>query len=288
MSAPTVRRRRLGSKLRAFRDEAGLTLEEVAAKGVKQKLNTPKISRIESARTAAKSADVEALLDIYGVSDSDLRAALLTLTREGSKRGWWHSYKGALSPLYEDLISLEAEASRISTFQYGLIPGLLQTAAYAKEAISSTAMTAAIENRVDALVEVRLARQVVLTRDEPLELWAVIHESALKATCLNPATMRDQLQRLIDRALLPNVSIQVLPDGTALHPGVTGPFTILGFAEHPDLDVVHLESLADALYVEDRERVQIYGQGFERMQAAALSFEDSLALIAELKDTSHE
>lgn len=286
MSTPTVRRRRLGAKLRAFRDEQGLTLDEVAEKAVK--LNAPKVSRIETARTAAKAADVEALLDIYGVNDSELRAALLTLTREGSKRGWWHSYKGVLTPLYEDLISLEAEASRISTFQYGLVPGLLQTAAYAKEAINGTAMTAAIENRVDALVEVRLARQSVLSRDEPLELWAIVHESALKATFLNPATMRDQLQRLIDRALLPNVSIQVLPDGTGLHPGVTGPFTLLGFPEHSDLDVVHLESLTNVLYVEDREHVQVYGQAFERLRAAALSFEDSVALITELKDANHE
>lgn len=287
MSAPTVRRRRLGAKLRAFRDERGLTLEDVAEKS-DGKINTPKLSRIETARIAAKAADVETLLDVYGIEETELRAALLTLTRQGGRRGWWQSYRGVLSPLYEDLISLEAEASRVSAFQFGLVPGLLQTAAYAKETINSTSMTAAIPERVDALVEVRLARQSILTRDDPLELWAIIHESALRATCLNPATMRDQLQRLIDRALLPNVSIQVLPDGTGLHPGVVGPFAILSFPEHADLDVVHLESLTNALYVEERDQVRVYGQAFERLRAAALSFEDSLTLITQLKDAKHE
>ncbi|MDT3395127.1 helix-turn-helix transcriptional regulator [Streptomyces sp. B1866] len=280
MSAPTVRRRRLGAKLRALRLERKLTLEETADRC--KDFTPSKLSRIETARTAAKAEDIEALLDVYGV-DGELRAALLTLTRDGGKRGWWQSYRGVLTPLYEDLISLESEASAVSTYQHGVIPGLLQTAAYAKETLRATAMTDALAERVHALVEVRLARQAVLTsRDEPLHLWAIIHEAVLRMECSNPAIMREQRQKLLSVAELPNVSIQVMPSNVAPHPGAGGAFTILGFPEHTDLDVVYLEHLTNALYVEDLAEVKVYGQAFEWLRAAALSFEDSLAFIAGL------
>ncbi|MFE3905418.1 Scr1 family TA system antitoxin-like transcriptional regulator, partial [Streptomyces sp. NPDC059153] len=162
MSAPTVRRRRLGAKLRGLRGE--MNLEEVAEQsgGV---FTLSKLSRLETAKSAAKQADVGALLELYvqlgRKVDDELRAALLTLTKEGAQRGWWHSYRGVLTPVYEDLISLEAEATGVSTWQLGAVPGLLHTAEYAREIIRATAMSDAVEAKVDALVEVRLARQAV-------------------------------------------------------------------------------------------------------------------------------
>lgn len=283
VSAPTVRRRRLGTKLRALRDALDLKLEEVAEKSA-GRINVPKLSRIETARSAAKPADVEMLLDLYGMDDEELRAALLSLTREGARRGWWHSYRGVLSPVYEDLISLEAEATSIRTWQMGAIPGLLHTGEYAREIITATAMSAAVEGRIDALVEVRLARQSVLTREQPLDLWAIIAEGALRTRCLGEGVMRDQLSRLHSLSRRPNITIQILPTDAPPHVGQLGSFSVLGFEGHPDLDVVHTESLTSALYVEEREQVGVYQDAVERLRAAALPIEASVDRIAEIRD----
>ncbi|WP_436736933.1 DUF5753 domain-containing protein [Streptomyces sp. BBFR102] len=285
MSAPTVRRRRLGAKMRGLRGD--LTLDHVVeASG--GRFNVAKLSRLETAKSAAKQKDVEDLLDLYArlgrKVDAELRSALVTLSREGAKRGWWHSYRGVLTPVYEDLISLEAEASTIRTWQVATVPGLLQTAEYAGETITSTAMSSAIADRVSALVEIRLARQSVLTnRLEPLNLWAIISETALHTRTAEPAVMREQLSRLGRMASLPNVTIQVMPSETPPHVGQTGSFTILGFGGHSDLDVVHLESLTNALYVEDGPQVATYAEAFERLRAAAHPAERSLDLIAEAR-----
>jgi hypothetical protein len=282
-----VRRRRLGAKLKALRGD--LTLEEVAERSHGAFVSS-KLSRIETAKSPAKAKDIEALLALYvelgREVDDELRAALLTLTREGAQRGWWHSYRGVLTPVYEDLISLEAEAESVSTWQLGLIPGLLQTAEYAREVIRATAMSEAVEARVDALVEVRLARQAVLTREEPLALWAIIAEQALRSTSETPGLMDEQLSRLLSMGKRPNVNIQVLRADAPLHVGQTGTFTILGFGPHADLDVVHTEALTAALYVEDREKVSSYRDAWQRLSSAALSVEATAELITEIRKMS--
>ncbi|WP_199831886.1 helix-turn-helix domain-containing protein [Streptomyces sp. ERV7] len=285
MSAPTVRRRRLGAKLRALRGE--MTLGEVAeASG--GKFIDSKLSRMETAKSAAKAKDVEQLLDLYvelgrEVSD-ELRAALVTLTKEGGQRGWWHSYRGVLTPVYEDLISLEAEAESVSTWQLGVIPGLLQTSEYAREIIRTTAMSEAVEARVDALVEVRLARQSVLTRDnEPLTLWAIIAEQALRSTCEDASVMHEQLGRLLSMGKRPNINVQVLRADAPLHAGQMGGFTLLGFGPHADLDVAHSESLTSILYIEDQNPVATYRDAWQRLTSAAESVEASAELITEIR-----
>ncbi|MEV0846244.1 DUF5753 domain-containing protein [Streptomyces sp. NPDC049954] len=285
MSVPTVRRRRLGGKLRALRGE--FTLEEIAEKSGGL-FNVSKLSRIEGAKTAAKPADVNALLDLYGSLgrpvDEDFRAALIELTKEGAKRGWWQSYRAVLSPVYEDLISLEDEATSFRTWQMGLIPGLLQTGDYAREFMTRIGMSDAIEERIDALVEVRLARQAVLTRrEDPMTLWAIIGEEALHTRC-GEGVMRDQLARLLAMARRPNVTLQVLPSGAGPHVGQMGSYSVLGFQNHPDLDVVYLENLTSALYVEDPGQVDVYGVAFEQLRAAALSVELSAERIAKIRN----
>ncbi|MGN5631702.1 helix-turn-helix domain-containing protein [Streptomyces sp. AC154] len=287
MSAPTVRRRRLGAKLRALRGE--LTLEEVAERSKGQFVYS-KLSRIETARSASKAKDIDALLDLYAevgreVSD-ELRAALLTLTKEGAQRGWWHSYRGVLTPVYEDLISLETEAESISAWNVGAIPGLLHTAEYAREIIHATAMSEAVEARVDALVEVRLARQAVLTREDPLALWAIISEAALRSTSNVEGLMREQLGRLLTTGKRPNINLQVLPSNAPLHVGQLGSFTILGFGPHADLDVVHTEGLTSALYVEESDKVAAHRDAWQRLSSAALSVEASADLITEIRKST--
>lgn len=284
MSAPTVRRRRLGTKLRALRAE--LTLEEVAERS-EGRFVYSKLSRIETAKSPAKAKDIDALLDLYVTLGRDvseeLRAALLTLTKEGAQRGWWHSYRGVLTPVYEDLISLEAEAESVSSWQLGVIPGLLQTGEYAREIIRATAMSEAVEARVDALVEVRLARQAVLTREDPLTLWAIVAEQALRSTSEGDGVMHEQLGRLLAMGKRPNVNVQVLPANAPLHVGQLGSFTILGFGPHADLDVVHTEGLTSALYVEEREQVAAHRDAWQRLTSAALSVEASAELITEIR-----
>ncbi|MBT2480576.1 DUF5753 domain-containing protein [Streptomyces sp. ISL-94] len=285
MSAPTVRRRRLGGKLRELR--GSLTLDEVAEKSG-GKFGAYKLSRLETAKVAAKSQDIAELLDLYaGLGrdvDDELRAALLTLTKEGAQRGWWHSYRGVLSPVYEDLISLEAEATSAKTWHLGAIPGLLHTAEYAREIIKVTAMSEGIEAKVDALVEVRLARQAILTREEPLKLWAVIAEGALRTKTEDLGVMHEQLGRLLAMGKRPNINIQVLASTAPPHVGQLGSFSILGFDDHEDLDVVHTEALTAALYVERREQVSMYRDAAQRLAAAAASVERSAEMIAEIRN----
>ncbi|MEE4492258.1 helix-turn-helix domain-containing protein [Streptomyces sp. BE230] len=284
MSAPTVRRRRLGAKLRALRGD--LNLEDVAEKSGGA-FTLSKLSRLETAKSAAKQADIAKLLDLYvelrREVDDELRAALLTLTKEGAQRGWWHSYRGVLTPVYEDLISLEAEATGVSTWQLGAVPGLLHTAEYARAIIGATAMSEAVEAKVDALVEVRLARQAVLTRENPLTLWAVIAEGALRTKGVGEGVMDEQLGRLLSMGKRPNVNIQVLRSDAPCHVGQLGSFNILSFGDHADLDVVHTENLTSAVYVEQRDQVSMYREATRRLTSAAESVEASAELIAEIR-----
>jgi transcriptional regulator with XRE-family HTH domain len=282
MGVPTVRRRRLGSELRRMRETASLKLDEVAARLA---MTTTKLSRIETARIGIKPADLDAILSLYGGVDEAKRRALHTLAKDGSKRGWWQTYRDVISPVYADLISLEADAKSMRVFQSSLIPGLLQTSAYARATIEAINMTSTADH-MNALVEVRMARQSVLTKPEPLELWAIIHEAALRMTIPGSRAMKDQLQRLLDLSELPHVSTQVLPLSATPHPGTAGSFSVIGFPETADLDVVLVEGLTTALYVEDPAEVSRYGMAFERLRAQALPFSESADLIAQLKDTT--
>jgi hypothetical protein len=250
-------------------------------------IQAAKLSRIETAYVGVKPADLDVLLDAYHVVDEGenmgKREMLRRLAREGARRGWWQTYRDSITPAYADLISLEAEASSVSTYQASLIPGLLQTAAYARAVISAVNWTSTQE-QVSALVEVRQARQAVLTRPDPLTLWAIIHEAALRPNIASPTVMRDQLQRLLDLRDLPHVEIQVLPMDAAPHPGLAGSFAVMGFPESADLDVVLLESLTSTLWVEEAEEVSVYRGAFERLRAAALPLDASSDLIRKAKD----
>ncbi|WSZ64170.1 helix-turn-helix domain-containing protein [Streptomyces canus] len=272
----------LGSELRRLREASGLKLSDVA-----ERVDMPssKVNRIELARLGIKPADLDALLDLYDVADAAKRDVLHSIARHGSLRGWWQTYKDTISPSYADLISLEADAKSMRTFQATLIPGLLQTAAYARATIDALSMTATPEE-VNALTQVRMARQSVLSRPEPLELWAVIHEASLRPRVKSdPKMMREQLQKLLDHAALPHVSIQVLPLDASPHVGMLGAFSVIGFPETADLDVAYLENLTGALYVEDPAEVSRYGSAFERLRASALPFDESAGLIERLKDS---
>ncbi len=286
MAVPTVRRRRLGAELRKIREDRGLSLDEVGqADGLG--ITTTKLSRLETARSAAKMDDVVKLLDFYQY-DNGSREALLALVKDGSKRGWWLPYGDILGPVYADLISLESEASKILTYEPLIIPGLAQTAAYARAAIKATRIREAGPT-VEEKITVRMARQSVLTRPGGPQFWLVIHEGALTVRIGDDGSvMREQMQRLLDLSKLPNVDIQVMPADAAPHPGILGSFTILGFPERSDLDVVHTERLLSSVYIEDPSEVEQYGVAFQRITAEALPQEASLRFITQQRDKISE
>ncbi|GAA1414693.1 helix-turn-helix transcriptional regulator [Streptomyces thermospinosisporus] len=276
---PAVRRRKLGAELRALRTSAGLTSGEAARLvGWHQS----KVSRIETGTSGVKPADVRLLLDTYGVSDPQLRRLLLVLAGSGDGGGrhhWWQAYRGVLPPTYRDFISLESQASAMRTLETTVVPGLLQTPEYAR-AVTAAALEGASEERLDALVDVRLARQDVLRADPPLELSAVLDEAVLRREVGGPGVMARQRQRLVEAARLPHVRLQVLPFSAGAHIGVTGPFVIFSFSRTSDLDVVVLDHLTSSLYLERKEDLRAYTEAFNALSIHALSPEDSLDLIA--------
>ncbi|WP_424528870.1 helix-turn-helix domain-containing protein [Sphaerisporangium viridialbum] len=279
---PTVRRRRLGSTLRHLRNQAGLTLDEAAAT---MGWKAPKMSKIENASANIRPGEVAALLQAYGVSDPEVVAALENLARDAGKKGWWQTYNGVLAPAYADYISLETDAERVCEWSPLLIPGLLQTAAYARENIAGITHFRT-PDEIAALAEVRQARQAILSRPgNPLEFWAIIHEAALhQRFAVRPATMREQLRRLLDAAELPNVTIQIMPLDSTAHPGTMGGFSLVRFSRSIP-DVVLLENLSGATYIEGDDAIP-FAKAVERIQASALSVEDSLARITQLEEGS--
>lgn len=274
---PAVRRRKLGAELRALRTRAGLTSGEAARLvGWHQS----KVSRIETGRSGVKPADVGLLLDAYDVQDAELRQ-LLAVLAGGAVDGethWWHAYRGLLPTTYRDFISLESQACRIRTLENTVVPGLLQTSEYAR-AVTRAAVEGLPDGKVDALVEVRLARQDVL-RSNRLRLEAVLDEAVLRRTVGGPQVMKNQRARLLEAARLPQVRLQVLPFAAGAHTGVTGPFVILSFPNIIDLDVVVLDHMTSSLYLEGKEDLQAYNKAFTSLQNHALSPEDSLDFIA--------
>ncbi|GLX51026.1 transcriptional regulator [Streptomyces hygroscopicus subsp. hygroscopicus] len=283
-NGPAVRRRKLGAELRTLRTGAGLTSGEAARLvGWHQS----KVSRIETGASGVKPADLRLLLDAYAVRDAQLCELLLMLAGSGDGDGdrnrWWHAYRGVLPPTYRDFISLESQASAMRTLETTVVPGLLQTAEYAR-AVTRAAVNDVTEERLDALVEVRLARQDVLRSNPPLELCAVLDEAVLRREVGGPEVMARQLERLMDAARLPQVRLQVLPFGAGAHVGLTGPFVIFSFPSTSDLDVVVLDQLTSSLYLERKEDLRAYSEAFRTLQSHALSPHDSLDYIAGIGD----
>src|SRR4051812_7029585 len=280
---PAVRRRKLGAELRALRASAGLTSGQAARLvGWHQS----KVSRIETGASGVKPADVRLLLDAYAVADAQLRELLLALAgseESGGRHHWWHAYRGVLPPTYRDFISLESQASAMRTLETTVVPGLLQIPEYAR-AVTRAAVDGLSEERLDTLVEVRLARQDVLRADPPLELNAVLDEAVLRREVGGPGVMARQLTRLVEAARLPHVRLRVLPFTAGAHIGVTGPFVIFSFPSTSDLDVVVLDHLTSSLYLERKEDLEAYSEAFSTLQFHALSPEDSSDYIAGIGD----
>ncbi|WP_093263655.1 helix-turn-helix domain-containing protein [Thermostaphylospora chromogena] len=276
--SPSVRRRRLGQELRRLRERADLTGDEVADR---LKWSASKVSRIETAKTNPRRSDVEALVDLYGVGE-DKRRELLDLHRDAMRKGWWEEYKDALPEQYTTLLGLEAEASFERNWEPQIVPGLFQTEEYAEEVIRATQMITRIPpGDVRTRIEARLARQRLLLQDRSLTIWVVMDESAMLRRFGGATVMRKQIERLVEVSRLPNVRLQVLPQ-EGFHPVNTGSFIHLQFPEFHE--VVYLELLHSARWVEEPHEVYGYQLAFEQLQAQALGPEASRELMEKTID----
>jgi transcriptional regulator with XRE-family HTH domain len=281
-SGSTVRRILLGSQLRRLREAKGISREEA---GYEIRASESKISRMELGRVSFKDRDVADLLTMYGVTDETEREALLNLTREANATGWWHSYGDILPSWFQVYVGLEEAASVIRTYEVQFVPGLLQTADYARAVIVAGQPTAT-PTEVERRVGLRTQRQLILDRGKPPRLWAVLDEAALRRPIGGRDVMRGQIQHLIDSAADPHVTIQVMPFRFGAHAAEGGPFTLLRFPE-PDLpDVVYLEQLTSALYLDKRDDVDQYTEVMERLSVDGLPPDRSVDLLARiLKET---
>ncbi|MGA5821576.1 DUF5753 domain-containing protein [Kitasatospora sp. NPDC094028] len=275
----TVRRIQLGRELRRLREQRDLLPEDVAK--ALPAWSVFKISRTENAKGAVKADDVAELLDFLE-ADADLKAGLIDIAKNASKQGWWVSYTGVVNEQTVNLASLEAEASAVKTYQPAFIPGLFQTPDYARAIFAE--LGGFSEDEAEAKVNVRTARQAVLTRPKPPQIWAVIHEAALSVKAGGPEVMRAQLERLIQLTRLSNVNIQIMPADCALNPGMNGALTILGFPYRPALDIALVAAQMTELWIEDRESVGEFHATFQKITAEALQLDKSLAFITEKRD----
>jgi len=271
--SPTVRRRELGALLRALRNQNGLTVEQAAD----QLLCSPsKVSRMETGHGAATPRDIRDLCNLYAVTDQAERDRLMKLARESKLQGWWQSY----DLTYATYVGLEAEAVAISDFQSSVVPGLLQTPDYARAGHEGT-MPRLTNEQIEMQIQAKLTRQSLLTQANPLTFRAVMDEAVLRRVVGGPQVMGKQLDRLIEVARLPNVTLQIIPFTVGSHPGLESNFNILELPK-PTPSIVFVEGLVGSMYLERAEDLKRYQEVFERLQTVALSPKDTINAIAKI------
>ena len=279
---PTVQRLLVGAKLRRLRTELGLTREE-AAEAIRA--SEWKIHRLENGQVGFKERDLVDLLDRYGVTDPDQVDELLALAREANIPGWWQRYGDVLPQWFRSYVDLESAAALIRTYEGQYVPGLLQTDAYMRAVVQGAHLDESSEE-VGRRVRLRMARQTVLTREHPPRLWAVVDEAALRRPVGGPGVMKGQLERLIGAAQLPNVTLQMLPLEIGAHPAMVGSFSVLRFPDQELPDVVYLEHLTGATYLNKPDEVDQYLHVMENICVRAAAPQQTMELLERLLDES--
>ncbi|MBG0817707.1 helix-turn-helix transcriptional regulator [Planomonospora sp. ID82291] len=255
----------VGANLRRLRTACGITREEA---GRAIRASDSKISRLELGRTGFKQRDVADLLTLYGVTDEAERETLLALAARAGAPGWWHEYGDAVPPWFDAFLDLEQSACVIRTYELQFVPGLLQTEDYARAVIGSGAGDASPEE-IERRVALRMRRGRLLHRPDPPRFWAVIDEVALRRLIGGRSTMRAQIEHLIRLAELPHVTIQIMPFSVTGHAETAGPITVLRFAEGELPDVVYLEQLSGAVYLDKDADTARYRYVMNRLSVEA-------------------
>ncbi|MFE5873483.1 helix-turn-helix domain-containing protein [Streptomyces roseifaciens] len=270
---PTVRRRRLGQELRKLRELKGMTAEEVAERLL---VSQSKISRLENGRRSISQRDVRDLCGVYGVEDHRIVDSLMQMAKESRQQGWWHAFGDIPYSVY---IGLETDAASLRVYEASLVPGLLQTPNYAS-AVTEGSWPEATGADIERRVQVRMRRQERITDPEnPLRLWAVIDESALRRIVGSREIMAEQMRQLVQFSMEPHITVQVLPYDVGAHPGMYGKFSILEFNDPQDASTVYLEGITSDLYLEKPNDVQTYSVMYEHLRMQALNADHSRQFI---------
>jgi transcriptional regulator with XRE-family HTH domain len=277
---PTVRRMLVGAQLRRLRTEAGLSREQA---GEAIRASEWKIHRLENGQVGFKERDIIDLLRLYGVTDPTEVAELVALAREANSPGWWQHYGDVLPPWFRTYVDLESVATLIRTYEGQFIPGLLQTDDYMRAVVQGAHLDESSEE-AGRRVRLRMARQTLLTREQPPRLWAVVDEAAMRRPVGGREVMRGQLERLIEAAKLPNVTLQVLAFDAGAHPAMVGSFSVLRFPEEELPDVVYLEHLTSALYLNKPEEVDQYLHIMESICVRAAPPDQTVALLHQIME----
>ncbi|MFD7135701.1 helix-turn-helix domain-containing protein [Streptomyces sp. NPDC059894] len=273
---PTVRRRRLGQELRKLREDKGMTAEQVADRLL---VSQSKISRLENGRRSISQRDVRDLCGVYEVEDQRIVDSLMQMAKDSRQQGWWHAFGDVPYSVY---IGLETDAASLRVYDPQVVPGLLQTRQYAETLISG-ALPETAPTEIEKRVQVRMRRQERISAEEnPLRLWTVMDEAALRRVVGNRSLMRDQLEHLVEQSQLPHVTVQVIPFDMGAHPGLNGQYAILEFPDASDSSVVYIEGVTSDLYLEKPNDVQKYSVMYEHLRAQALNVDQSRQFIADI------
>ncbi|MFG3422690.1 helix-turn-helix domain-containing protein [Micromonospora sp. NPDC048063] len=279
-TGPTVLRMLLGGQLRRLRESSGVTREGA---GWEIRASESKISRMELGRVGFKERDVADLLTLYGVTAPEEREALLKLARDANSPGWWHRYGDVLPSWFQSYLGLEAAAALIRSYEVQFVPGLLQTREYARAVVllgHGTAAPAEIERRV----ALRMQRQRLLRRENPPLLWAVVDEAALRRPIGGREVMRGQVAALIEATKSPHIRLQVIPFAAGGHAAAGGAFTILRFGDQDLPDIVYIEQLTSALYLDKRDDLDYYAVAMERLCVEAEPPERTPEILGRILD----
>ncbi|MGY2008448.1 helix-turn-helix domain-containing protein [Nocardia gipuzkoensis] len=271
---PTVLRIALGGRLRQLREGCGISRE---AAGDAIRGSHAKISRLELGRTGFKERDLRDLLSLYGVVDPAERETYFELARRANDPGWWQHYSDLLPAWFETYLGLEQAATTIRTYEAQFVPGLLQTADYARAVIQL-----GNSDETERRVAVRMRRQEILDRVAAPTLWAVIDENALRRPVGGMEVLREQIEHLLVMADRPSIRIQVLPYSAGGHSAAGGPFSILRFPEPELADIVYTEQLTSSLYFDKQRDVELYMSVMNRLSVEALSPVDSVRFLRDL------
>ena len=280
----TVLRMLLGAQLRRLREAADVSSEKA---GYEIRSSRSKISRMENGRVGFKIRDLEDLLTLYGVTDGQQRSEVLALARQSSAPDWWAKYSDILPGWFETYLGLESAALTIRTFEVQFVPGLFQTEDYAR-AVTRLGHHSATADEIERRVALRIKRQDVLTRPEPPRVWAVMDEAVLRRPYGGAAVMRAQLSRLAEAAALPNVTLQAVPFTRGGHAGASGAFSILRFQERDLPDVVYVEQLTSAMYLDKPSDVDRYVTAMDKLSAASAPPDQSRQIIRAMLEDMEE
>jgi transcriptional regulator with XRE-family HTH domain len=267
----------LGAQLRRLRETAGISAEKA---GYEIRASRSKISRMETGRVGFKLRDIDDLLALYGVLDEQERAKVVALARRSRKPEWWTQYNDILPDWFETYLGLESAAVAIRSFETQFVPGLFQTEDYAR-AVTRLGHQSASTEEVERRVGLRIKRQELLDRPRPPRIWAIMDEAVLRRPVGGAPAMRTQLARLTEASRLPSVTLQVVPFARGGHVAASGSFSVLRFGERDLPDVVYMEQLTSAVYLDQRPDVEHYLEVVDQLSGEALSPADTRCFIEE-------